>query len=1267
MANSLKQLMGMSESELIGLGAQYGLTFHTGMRKRDMAQQLQGSAASGWMETNSQLMSESPDEEYDSTVGFGGDSNMLSDSAHVAQIISNAGMGTTFKHVMSSGSGADLASVENYLNRLGANPQDVWMHVQSNPHDVLLETNQLKSYMQNNLLGNQEIMPPLKGHYSGDILGEYSTQHGGIQASYEHLAHMYIDKSAYNHELTYERDVSSVASRLAVHMGSTIPEVARAAAGGVHTSYIDALPRIGDPSIVGGVNYPREPLNILGLPMGSAYANAKVGQESEYSLTASLTGMPGWNPSSKALYEDVRSSLRGIADVYNGYAGLTDVQRRNISYESRVERGIYSRSHETSDYDRIMDTATRHLDIEDARERYQELPHDVGMAPEYNRANIASILGIGVKESPEPRRSYGPDEYSPMGMWSMGLSELPSSRRFTSDFGTPTDYNGARARRESKAIADYDSIDFRDVADGGGSSNPVQYHNALEQGSQEWLDFRKQYSITGSSVGGLLGNNASTRPWAEMIDRIGLKRGDGSINNFTQRMFDEGHRTEEVARGRVAQQFGLDISQTGAITNANYPDFMYSPDGLIGDDALWEHKNPQRAGKFSDLLAGEHADYMDQVQFGMHVSGRNRTLFSQTIGQETRSQWIPKDEGWYDSNKNRLDSILGRLDAGRAFVANNSGLAQEDLISGARRAMTGEGIWKDVSQRSNRGYSPTAGTANDPFARSSFSESGGEGDYTPNFTFYRGQPIPELLGLGHNPSVGGGESVNLGSDRQLAEAVKGGILAAQEENRNRGSTQDTFDGEFRRTDDADFADPAGAGEYSPRGGGRGGGGRRPPNNGGSFYDDFGRAGGALAAGVAGGSLSSMSSGAMQALMATPYGRIAGVAIGAVQIGNEAVEGMNDFYGRSLDAGVDNPNEYSSQGQGMEMLGLNSQQAGRVNQTTHSAYNTLLNGDPSAAINIIRGSRGLITIGDIRSTGGDPVALARIMRDRGAERGWSQQRMAGAAQMAGLDGFARSNTRSDYEYDNAGEVVQTGRDSDYIGATTELSMAQGERARVLPGYNVPQAVISNGEGFFSAAESATRNVRMGATGVGNAGRSIYDFIAGQESGGNPLARSSSSSAFGSMQTLDGTRRDPGFGVTPARDDSPEEAARVGRDYYDAMRKRYGNDDMAMAAYTDGPGTVDAAIKHHGNDWLNSMPAQAKNRVAAFHKWQEAGTNMQEGATGFTRNGASYGQTQAPAVSVNIQVNNKQVGSTVTATGGQTISQTVNMNNGAQQKR
>jgi len=72
----------------------------------------------------------------------------------------------------------------------------------------------------------------------------------------------------------------------------------------------------------------------------------------------------------------------------------------------------------------------------------------------------------------------------------------------------------------------------------------------------------------------------------------------------------------------------------------------------------------------------------------------------------------------------------------------------------------------------------------------------------------------------------------------------------------------------------------------------------------------------------------------------------------------------------------------------------------------------------------------------------------------------------------------------------------------------------------------------------------------------------------ESGGNPNAVSPAG-AIGAMQTLPSTLRAPGYGVAPARDNSPAELERVGNDYATAMQKRYGLIG-GLAAYNGGPG-------------------------------------------------------------------------------------------------
>lgn len=78
---------------------------------------------------------------------------------------------------------------------------------------------------------------------------------------------------------------------------------------------------------------------------------------------------------------------------------------------------------------------------------------------------------------------------------------------------------------------------------------------------------------------------------------------------------------------------------------------------------------------------------------------------------------------------------------------------------------------------------------------------------------------------------------------------------------------------------------------------------------------------------------------------------------------------------------------------------------------------------------------------------------------------------------------------------------------------------------------------------------------------------------QESGGNPNAVSPKG-ARGLTQVMPATGRDPGFGVQPLRDDSPQENVRFGRDYLTAMLRRYpGRPDLALAAYNAGPAVAD----------------------------------------------------------------------------------------------
>ena len=83
----------------------------------------------------------------------------------------------------------------------------------------------------------------------------------------------------------------------------------------------------------------------------------------------------------------------------------------------------------------------------------------------------------------------------------------------------------------------------------------------------------------------------------------------------------------------------------------------------------------------------------------------------------------------------------------------------------------------------------------------------------------------------------------------------------------------------------------------------------------------------------------------------------------------------------------------------------------------------------------------------------------------------------------------------------------------------------------------------------------------------------------------------------------TSTDPGYGVKPAADSSAAESNRVGRDYFAAMKNKYGNSELAAAAYNAGPGRLDKILqraKQTGRDWKTMLPRETQKYLDKFKK-------------------------------------------------------------------
>ena len=213
-------------------------------------------------------------------------------------------------------------------------------------------------------------------------------------------------------------------------------------------------------------------------------------------------------------------------------------------------------------------------------------------------------------------------------------------------------------------------------------------------------------------------------------------------------------------------------------------------------------------------------------------------------------------------------------------------------------------------------------------------------------------------------------------------------------------------------------------------------------------------------------------------------------------------------------------------------------------------------------------------------------------------------------------------RQDDKVNGEGGLVHQAQAAAY--ATSKLTGMDSQAAIAQAGSSVHRAVIQsaleNGDPLYAmqymnryakqmttgdilsvqGAITQQGNAQVAQQAVGNAVAKIapavvptdyarfHNLVAQAESGNretNPDGSTvtSSAGAQGIMQVMPATAANPGFGVKPAALNpdgtvNAADRARVGRDYLDVMVKRYnGNIAQALAAYHDGPGAVDQAIK------------------------------------------------------------------------------------------
>jgi hypothetical protein len=128
----------------------------------------------------------------------------------------------------------------------------------------------------------------------------------------------------------------------------------------------------------------------------------------------------------------------------------------------------------------------------------------------------------------------------------------------------------------------------------------ITLHNVVQR-SPEWFKLREG-RWTGSTAILLL----AERPLPPRGPKI-----------QTTAMF-RGEMLEPIAIAEYQEQTGIDVFTTGFVTNSDYPNAGYSPDGIVGDTLL-EVKCLGKSNHEALCARKIPMEYMAQVQFGLLI------------------------------------------------------------------------------------------------------------------------------------------------------------------------------------------------------------------------------------------------------------------------------------------------------------------------------------------------------------------------------------------------------------------------------------------------------------------------------------------------------------------------------------------------------------------------------------------------------------------------------------------------------------------------
>lgn len=147
------------------------------------------------------------------------------------------------------------------------------------------------------------------------------------------------------------------------------------------------------------------------------------------------------------------------------------------------------------------------------------------------------------------------------------------------------------------------------------------------------------------------------------IERISKKPYGAPVKAW---VLDRGHEMEALARLQYEARTQSMVNEAGLVLTDDRL-FGYSTDGFVGDDGLIEIKAPIDSLKICEVMDGDIAEYMHQMQGGMWITGRKWCDFIMYVpdlanaGKDMYVRRVMRDDAFIDAMVAELAAFARRV------------------------------------------------------------------------------------------------------------------------------------------------------------------------------------------------------------------------------------------------------------------------------------------------------------------------------------------------------------------------------------------------------------------------------------------------------------------------------------------------------------------------------------------------------------------------------------------------------------------------------